>query len=33
MHRSTLDRFQVPATNQAELKAIVNRSYDDIVIG
>ncbi len=29
----TLDKFKVPATEQAELQAIVNSTYGDIVIG
>src|SRR5437870_10977745 len=31
--QQTLDKFSVPATEQAELKAIVNSTYGDIVIG
>ncbi len=31
--QQTLDKFKVPAAEQAELKAIVNSTYDDIVIG
>ena len=31
--QQTLDKFSVPAAEQAELKAIVNSTYDDIVIG
>jgi hemoglobin len=31
--QQTLDKFQVPAAEQAELKAIVNSTYGDIVIG
>ena len=30
--QQTLDKFKVPATEQAELKAIVNSTYDDIVV-
>jgi hemoglobin len=29
--RQTLDKFAVPAAEQAELNAIVNSTYDDIV--
>ncbi len=31
--QQTLDKFKVPAPEQAELKAIVNSTYGDIVIG
>ena len=31
--QQSLDKFSVPATEQAELKAIVNSTYGDIVIG
>jgi len=31
--QQALDKFRVPATEQAELKAIVNSTYGDIVIG
>src|SRR5437764_15007738 len=31
--QQTLDKFSVPAAEQAELKAIVNSTYGDIVIG
>src|SRR5438094_5920843 len=31
--QQTLDKFKVPAAEQAELKAIVNSTYGDIVIG
>jgi hemoglobin len=31
--QQTLDKFSVPAVEQGELKAIVNRTYGDIVIG
>ncbi len=31
--QQTLDKFKVPAVEQAELKAIVNSTYGDIVIG
>lgn len=31
--RQTLSKFQVPATEQAELFAIVNSTYADIVVG
>src|SRR5881397_2100477 len=31
--QQTLDKYKVPATEQAELKAIVNSTYGDIVIG
>jgi hemoglobin len=31
--QQTLDKFDVPAAEQAELKAIVNSTYGDIVIG
>ncbi len=31
--QQTLDKFKVPGAEQAELKAIVNSTYDDIVIG
>ncbi len=31
--QQTLDKFKVPATEQAELKAIVNSTYGDIVFG
>ena len=31
--QQTLDKFQVPAVEQAELKAIVQSTYGDIVIG
>ena len=31
--RRTLDKFQVPAAEQAELRAIVQSTYADIVIG
>jgi hemoglobin len=31
--QQTLDKFGVPAAEQAELKAIVNSTYADIVIG
>jgi len=30
--QQSLDKFKVPATEQAELKAIVNSTYDDIVV-
>lgn len=30
--QQTLDKFNVPAAEQAELKAIVNSTYDDIVV-
>jgi len=30
--QQTLDKFKVPAAEQAELKAIVNSTYDDIVV-
>ena len=31
--QQSLDKFSVPAAEQAELKAIVNSTYGDIVIG
>jgi len=31
--QQALDKYSVPAAKQAELKAIVNSTYDDIVIG
>ena len=31
--QQTLDKFSVPTAEQAELKAIVNSTYGDIVIG
>ena len=31
--QATLDKFEVPATEQAELKAIVNITKADIVVG
>ena len=31
--QQTLDKFSVPAAEQGELKAIVNSTYGDIVIG
>ncbi len=31
--QQTLDKYKVPATEQAELKAIVDSTYGDIVIG
>ena len=31
--RQTLDKFQVPAVEQAELRAIVQSTYADIVVG
>jgi hemoglobin len=31
--QQTLDKFSVPAAEQSELKAIVNSTYGDIVIG
>ncbi len=31
--QQTLDKFNVPAAEQAELKAIVNSTYRDIVVG
>jgi len=31
--RQTLDKFRVPAAEQAELKAIVQSTYADIVVG
>ena len=31
--QQTLDKFSVPAAEQAELKTIVNSTYGDIVIG
>jgi hypothetical protein len=31
--RQTLDKFKVPAAEQAELKEIVNSTYGDIVVG
>jgi hemoglobin len=31
--RQTLDKFQVPAAEQAELRAIVQSTYADIVVG
>ena len=31
--QQSLDKFKVPAAEQAELKAIVNSTYGDIVIG
>jgi hemoglobin len=31
--KQTLDKFNVPAPEQAELRAIVQSTYDDIVIG
>jgi hypothetical protein len=33
MISKTLDKFKVPATEQAELKAIVQSTYGDIVTG
>jgi hemoglobin len=30
--QQTLDKFKVPAAEQAELKTIVNSTYDDIVV-
>jgi hypothetical protein len=30
--RQTLDKFNVPSTEQAELEAIVNSTYGDIVV-
>ena len=30
--QQTLDKFNVPSTEQAELKAIVNSTYGDIVV-
>ncbi len=30
--QQTLDKFKVPAAEQAELKAIVSSTYDDIVV-
>ena len=30
--QQTLDKFKVPATEQAELKAIVQSTHDDIVV-
>ena len=31
--KQTLDKFQVPAAEQAELRAIVQSTYGDIVVG
>ena len=31
--QQTLNKFQVPPREQAELKAIVNSTYSDIVVG
>ncbi len=31
--QQTLDKFNVPAPEQGELKAIVNSTYGDIVVG
>jgi len=31
--QQTLDKFRVPAAEQAELKTIVNSTYGDIVFG
>ena len=31
--KQSLDKFKVPAAEQAELRAIVQSTYDDIVIG
>ncbi len=31
--QQTLDKFKVPAAEQAEVKAIVQSTYGDIVIG
>ena len=31
--QQTLDKFKVPAAEQAELKAIVQSTYADIVVG
>ena len=31
--QQTLDKFKVPAVEQAEVKAIVQSTYGDIVIG
>ena len=31
--QQTLDKFNVPAAEQAELRAIVQSTYDDIVVG
>ncbi len=31
--QQTLDKFQVPAAEQAELRTIVNSTYGDIVVG
>jgi len=31
--QQTLDKFKVPALEQAELKEIVNSTYGDIVVG
>ena len=31
--QQTLDKFKVPATEQAEVKAIVQSTYGDIVVG
>ncbi|MFO0845649.1 MAG: hypothetical protein U0797_25235 [Gemmataceae bacterium] len=31
--RQTLDKFRVPAAEQAELRAIVQGTYGDIVVG
>ena len=31
--QQTLDKFEVPAAEQAELKEIVNSTYGDIVVG
>jgi len=31
--QQTLDKYKVPATEQAELKAIVDSTYGDIVLG
>jgi hemoglobin len=30
--QQSLDKFKVPAAEQEELKAIVNSTYDDIVV-
>jgi hypothetical protein len=31
--QQTLDKFKVPVTEQAELKAVVDSTYGDIVLG
>jgi hypothetical protein len=31
--QQTLDKFRVPAAEQAELKTIVNSTYGDVVFG